>query len=152
MSASALRALWKQGEPELALQPTRLQPGGAAARPVCAKRKPSEESAATQQLQKRARKNAREQKQLRAKIDAAAAEEAAAAAATSHRCLHQGCRHRPFLSKRGRAEHEARFCAFRLSVQAEQSVHDSRVKARCCPEFCQLWVVHLTQVAHVARR
>jgi len=133
VSASALRDLWKQGEPALTLQPTRLQPGGGGeARAVCAKTKPSEESAAAQQLQNRARRNLREQKQLCAKLAKAAAEAAAVAAATSHRCSHVGCRHRPFLSKAGLTQHEAHFCPFRPSVQAVQSVQACRVEARRC--------------------
>ena len=82
------------------------------------------------QLQKRARRNLREQKQLCAKLAKAAAEAAAAAAATSHRCSHAGCRHRPFLSKAGLAQHEAHFCPFRPGVQAVQSVQACRVEAR----------------------
>ena len=59
VSASALRALWKQGEPELTLHPERLQPGGGMPT-VRAKPKPSEESRAAVRLQKQARRNALE--------------------------------------------------------------------------------------------
>ena len=46
--SAALRGLWKQHEPQLTLQPTRLQPSGGGARAVAPKLKKSEEGAARQ--------------------------------------------------------------------------------------------------------
>ena len=133
VSAAVLRGLWKQQEPQLSLQPARLQPSGGA-RAVAPKLKPSEEGAAAERLAKRMRSNAREQRRLLKAMDAAAKEAAVVAAATTHRCPHEGCRHRPFLLKNRAAEHAEHYCPFRPGVQARQSVNDSRakVKAQWC--------------------
>ena len=50
MSAAALRGLWKQHEPQLTLQPTRLQPSGGSTRAVAPKVKPSEEGSTAARL------------------------------------------------------------------------------------------------------
>ena len=127
VSARALRALWKEGEPAMALQPARLQPGGGDAPAVQPKLKRSEESAAARRIEKLMRNNVRDQKRLRGAIDAAEAEAAVEAAATTHRCPQ--CRHRPFLSKGGLARHAADYCPYRPAAQATQSVHACRVHA-----------------------
>ena len=88
VSAAVLRGLWKQQEPQLSLQPARLQPSGGA-RAVAPKLKPSEEGAAAERLAKRMRSNAREQRRLLKAMDAAAKEAAVVAAATTYRCPHE---------------------------------------------------------------
>ena len=128
VSASELRSLWKQGEPQLALQPVRLEPGGGE-RGVRAKPKPSKEAEEAVRLQKRMRRNVLDLQRWRAKIKAAEAAAKAAAEATTFRCR-LGCRVQPtgWLTAAGRDNHEQKHCAYRQSVQPTQSVQDCRIQ------------------------
>ena len=130
VSKAELRKLWKEDFEGSAVKPTVMLPGSGV-RTVEAKLKRSHDHNLEVATAKRARENARKQRQMMASFEALAAEAQRIRERATHHCMFigRGCRHLSFLTPKWAAKHSS-VCDFRPEKAADAAAASVRVRVR----------------------